>query len=73
MCPCGFIIDWNGFATKSIVVNFALTDVLREGGYFDLPITPDLLVAMGVVSLDSIAGLNAKATISSATIAYGLA
>ena len=73
MCPGGFIIEWNGFATKSIVVNFALTDVRREGAYFDFSITPDLLIALGVVSLDSIACLNAKATISRAKIAYGLA
>ena len=48
-------------------------DVVKESAHFDLSIELGLLIAMGVVSLDSIAGLNAKATISSATIAYGLA
>ena len=46
-----------------------LAGVVKEGAHFDLSIAIGLLIAMGVVSLDAIADLNAEAIISRATIA----
>ena len=58
---------------KRIAVNLAPADVVKEGAHFDLPIALGLLIAMGVVSPDAIADLNAEAIISRATIAEALA
>ena len=58
---------------KRIAVNLALADVVKEGAHFDLLIALGLLIAMGVVSTDAIADLNAEAIISRATIAEALA
>ena len=41
---------------KRITVNLAPADVLKEGSHFDLPIALGLLVAMGVVAEDAVAG-----------------
>jgi len=41
---------------KRITVNLAPADVLKEGSHFDLPIAVALLVAMGVLPADEIAG-----------------
>ena len=58
---------------KCIAVNLAPADVVKEGAHIDLPIALSLLIAMGVVSPDAIADLNAEAIISRATIAEALA
>ena len=58
---------------KCIAVNLALADVVKEGAHFDLPIALSLLIAMGVVSPDAIADINAEAIISRATIGEALA
>ena len=44
---------------KRITVNLAPADVLKEGSHFDLPIALGLLVAMGVLAGDEIAGYTA--------------
>ena len=58
---------------KRIAVNLAPAHVVKEGAHFDLPIALGLLIAMGVVSSDAIADLNAEAIISCATTAEALA
>ena len=58
---------------KCIAVNLAPADVVKEGAHFDLPIALSLLIAMGVVSPDAIADINAEAIISRATIGEALA
>lgn len=58
---------------KCIAVNLAPADVVKEGAHIDLPIALSLLIAMGVVSPDAIADLNAEAIISRAPIAEVLA
>ena len=58
---------------KCIEVNLALADVVKEGAHFDLPIALSWLIAMGVVSTDAIADINAEAIISRATIGEALA
>ena len=45
--------------TKRITVNLAPADVLKEGSHFDLPIALALLVGMGVLAEDEIAGYTA--------------
>ena len=47
--------------------------VVKKGAHFDLSIAIGLLIAMGVVSLDAIADLNAEAIISRAPISEALA
>ncbi|MDP6351962.1 MAG: YifB family Mg chelatase-like AAA ATPase [Alphaproteobacteria bacterium] len=44
---------------KRITVNLAPADLLKEGSHFDLPIAIALLVAMGAVPEDAIAGYTA--------------
>jgi magnesium chelatase family protein len=44
---------------KRITVNLAPADVLKEGSHFDLPIALGLLVTMGVVPADAVAGFTA--------------
>jgi magnesium chelatase family protein len=44
---------------KRITVNLAPADLLKEGSHFDLPIALGLLVAMGAVPEDAIAGFTA--------------
>jgi magnesium chelatase family protein len=41
---------------RRIVVNLAPADLAKEGSHFDLPIALGLLVAMGVVPADAVAG-----------------
>ena len=41
---------------KRIAINLAPADVVKEGAHFDLPIALGLLVAMGAVPTDSVAG-----------------
>ena len=41
---------------KHIAVNLAPADLMKEGSHFDLPIALGLLVAMGVVPQDAVAG-----------------
>lgn len=41
---------------KRITVNLAPADVQKEGSHFDLPIALGLLVAMGVVAMEDVAG-----------------
>ena len=41
---------------KRIAINLAPADVVKEGAHFDLPIAMGLLVAMGAVPPDSVAG-----------------
>lgn len=41
---------------KRITVNMAPADVLKEGSHFDLPIALGLLVALGVLPADQVAG-----------------
>ena len=41
---------------KRIAINLAPADVVKEGAHFDLPIALGLLVAMGAVPADSVAG-----------------
>jgi magnesium chelatase family protein len=43
---------------KRITVNLAPADVVKEGSHFDLPIAVGLLVAMGVLPGDEIAGFT---------------
>jgi len=44
---------------KRITVNLAPADLLKEGSHFDLPIALGLLVAMGVLPNDALAGFTA--------------
>ena len=44
---------------KRITVNLAPADLLKEGSHFDLPIALGLLVAMGVLPADELAGYSA--------------
>ncbi len=44
---------------KRIIVNLSPADVVKEGSHFDLPIALGLLVAMGVLRGDEIAGYTA--------------
>ena len=44
---------------KRITVNLAPADLLKEGSHFDLPIALGLLVAMGVLPGDELAGYSA--------------
>ncbi|MFQ6018876.1 MAG: magnesium chelatase domain-containing protein, partial [Kiloniellaceae bacterium] len=44
---------------KRITVNLAPADLLKEGSHFDLPIALGLLVAMGILPEDEIAGYSA--------------
>ena len=44
---------------KRITVNLAPADLLKEGSHFDLPIALGLLVAMGILPADEIAGYTA--------------
>ena len=43
---------------KRITVNLAPADILKEGSHFDLPIALGLLVGMGVLPADEIAGYS---------------
>jgi magnesium chelatase family protein len=45
--------------SKRIIVNLAPADLVKEGSHFDLPIALGLLVAMGVLPADEIAGFTA--------------
>ena len=45
-----------GLPLKRIVVNLSPADMLKEGSHFDLPIALGLLVAMGVVTEEDVAG-----------------
>ncbi len=47
------------FPPKRITVNLAPADLLKEGSHFDLPIALGLLVAMGILPEDEIAGYTA--------------
>ena len=47
--------------------------MVKEGAHFDLLSALGLLIAMGIVSPDAIADLNAEAIISRAPIAEALA
>lgn len=49
---------------KRITVNLAPADLPKEGSHFDLPIAIGLLVAMGVLPLDEIAGYTALGELS---------
>ena len=44
---------------KRITVNLSPADVLKEGSHFDLPIALGMLVSMGVLSADDVAGYTA--------------
>ncbi len=44
---------------KRITINLAPADLLKEGSHFDLPIAIGLLVSMGVLPADEIAGYTA--------------
>ncbi|MBX6323045.1 MAG: YifB family Mg chelatase-like AAA ATPase [Rhodospirillaceae bacterium] len=44
---------------RRITVNLAPADLLKEGSHFDLPIALGLLVAMGVLPADALAGYSA--------------
>lgn len=44
---------------QRITVNLALADVLKEGSHFDLPIALGLLVVMGVMPAEDLAGYTA--------------
>ncbi|MEX1205333.1 MAG: YifB family Mg chelatase-like AAA ATPase [Dongiaceae bacterium] len=44
---------------KRITVNLAPADLLKEGSHFDLPIALGLLIAMGVLPGDALAGFTA--------------
>ena len=48
-----------GLPAKRIIVNLAPADLLKEGSHFDLPIALGLLVAMGVLPEEEIAGYTA--------------
>src|SRR5271169_6985570 len=48
-----------GLPPKRITVNLAPADVLKEGSHFDLPIALALLVAMGVLPGEEMAGYTA--------------
>ncbi|MCH8918896.1 MAG: ATP-binding protein, partial [Proteobacteria bacterium] len=43
---------------KRITVNLAPADLAKEGSHFDLPIALGLLIAMGVVPADAVAGFT---------------
>jgi magnesium chelatase family protein len=43
---------------KRITVNLAPADMLKEGSHFDLPIALGLLIAMGVVAPEAVAGFT---------------
>ena len=45
-----------GLPPKRIIVNLAPADVLKEGSHFDVPVAVGLLVAMGVLPAEEIAG-----------------
>jgi len=45
--------------SRRITINLAPADVLKEGSHFDLPIALALLVAMGVLAGDEMAGYTA--------------
>ncbi|MCG8357858.1 MAG: YifB family Mg chelatase-like AAA ATPase [Kiloniellales bacterium] len=47
------------FPPRRVTVNLAPADLLKEGSHFDLPIAVGLLVAMGVLPADEIAGYTA--------------
>ncbi|MBM3542038.1 MAG: ATP-binding protein, partial [Alphaproteobacteria bacterium] len=49
---------------KRITVNLAPADVLKEGSHFDLPIALGLLVAMGVLPAEEMAGYVALGELS---------
>ena len=50
--------------TKRIIVNLAPADILKEGSHFDLPIALGLLVSMGVLPSDELAGFVALGELS---------
>jgi len=50
--------------TKRIIVNLAPADILKEGSHFDLPIALGLLVSMGVLPADELAGYVALGELS---------
>ncbi len=41
---------------KRITVNLSPADVLKEGSHFDLPVAVGLLVSMGVIGAEDVAG-----------------
>ena len=47
---------------RRITVNLAPADIQKEGSHFDLPIALGLLVAMGVVPEDAVAGRPCSAS-----------
>lgn len=49
---------------KRIVINLAPADLLKEGSHYDLPIAIGLLVAMGVLPQDEVAGYVALGELS---------
>lgn len=49
---------------KRITVNLAPADVLKEGSHYDLPIALGLLVAMGVLPVEEMAGYTALGELS---------
>src|SRR3546814_11818326 len=49
---------------KRITVNLAPADLQKEGSHFDLPIALGLLVAMGVLPGDELAGYTALGALS---------
>src|SRR3546814_6423925 len=49
---------------KRITVNLAPADLQKEGSHFDLPIALGLLVAMGVLPGDELAGYTALGELS---------
>lgn len=49
---------------KRIVVNLAPADIVKEGSHFDLPIAIGLLIAMGVLPADELAGYVALGELS---------
>lgn len=50
--------------TRRIVVNLAPADILKEGSHFDLPIALGLLVSMGVLPAEELAGYVALGELS---------
>jgi magnesium chelatase family protein len=49
---------------KRIVVNLAPADIVKEGSHFDLPIAIGMLIAMGVLPADELAGYVALGELS---------
>lgn len=49
---------------KRITVNLSPADVLKEGSHYDLPIALGLLVAMGILPLEEMAGYTALGELS---------